>query len=67
MKWQKLLTKKQLAHMRWARNGNAPTLWAFKMLRRGQRKLEKKFTTAEHSHYACFECDEIERQLKDRL
>ena len=60
MKWQKLLTKKELAHMRWARRNNqAPTLWAFECLRIEQHRLE-----ARTGGHACYECYEIERKLK---
>jgi hypothetical protein len=61
MKWQKLLTKKELDHMRWARCDNqAPTLWAFKYLRQEQSTIEAKL-----GNHVCYECDQIERKLKE--
>ncbi len=63
MRWQKALTRKQMAHLRWSVNGNPPTLTQFRILRTSQRKMERDATTLGHFTIACHDCNEIERRL----
>ncbi len=55
MKWQKKLTKKQLAHFRFATHGDM-TLTAFKAARDAQHKLDP-------IDGCCLECKFIARKL----
>lgn len=64
MKWQKLLTKTQLAHLRWSRDGNTPTLQSFIQLRKSQAELKVKRAAMKLYAPLCGECDEIEARLK---
>jgi hypothetical protein len=64
MKWQKALTKKQLAHMREFQD--TLTLRDFKKLRIAQKKMER--TSEERGFFtiACHECNDIERRLREK-
>jgi len=65
MRWQTLLTKEQLAHLRWSRDGATPSLESFKILR--EHQATQKAERAKMRLYAplCSECDEIEVRLKE--
>jgi hypothetical protein len=61
MRWQKALTKKQLAHMREFQN--TLTLRDFKKIRIHQKVMEKKSEADGFFSIACHDCNEIERRL----
>jgi hypothetical protein len=64
MKWQKALTKKQLAHMReWQ---DTLTLRDFKKLRIAQREMERNSAARGHFSISCHDCNEIERRLREK-
>ena len=70
MKWQKALTKKQMAHLRWTVSSkshgiwNTPTLGRFRILRTSQRRLEaNELARSGNMIFACHDCNEIERRL----
>jgi hypothetical protein len=64
MRWQKALTKKQLAHMREFQN--TLTLREFKTLRIYQKGQEKKSEADGFFSIACHDCNEIERRLREK-
>lgn len=66
MKWQKLLTKKQLAHFRYATNG-VMSLERFKDLRAGQARIEAEALAVDPKYpiACCYVCDAIERRLRE--
>ena len=63
MRWQKALTKKQMAHLRWTLDGDMPTLTLFRWLRVQQKRIEATSRAGGFFTIACHECDEIERRL----
>ena len=66
MRWQKALTKKQLAHMRWSVNGDNPTLTRFRQLREFQRNLEQEAEDKGMTMFACHDCRAIEFRLREK-
>ena len=66
MKWQKALTKKQLKHLRWTVNGDTPTLYRFRILRKAQAKMEAdELARSGNRIFACHDCNSIEYRLKE--
>ena len=65
MRWQDALTKEQLSHLRWSRDGAAPSLASFKKLR--EHQAGQTAERAKMGLYAplCCHCDRIEAQLKE--
>lgn len=65
MRWQDALTKKELAHLRWSRDGATPSLQAFIELREYQDTQRVRRAKAHLYAPLCVTCDEIEQKLKD--
>jgi hypothetical protein len=65
MRWQKLLTKEQLTHLRWSRSGEAPTLTAFIELREAQENIRVSRAKKHLYDPVCCLCDQIETRLKE--
>ncbi len=64
MKWQTLLTKSQLAHLRWSVNGDTPTLARFKFLREEQAVMNAVRRNSGLNSDVCHDCFMIEARLK---
>ena len=66
MRWQQSLTKGQLQHLRWSRDGQAPTLRSFKVLREHQAGLKRQREASGLYSSLCPVCDQVEARLKEK-
>ena len=64
MRWQSLLSKTELKHLRWSVNGATPTLNSFRMLREYQKAQEAKRAKMGLNAPLCVCCNEIEAKLQ---
>jgi len=64
MRWQSILSKKELAHLRWSRDGAAPSLQAFRELRVYQNKQDLLRSSMGLNAPSCHECNVIEAKLQ---